>query len=52
MEFSDYFSPVDFEKISIGTEYQDNQIGDCIRINPSSIDGIDLAFFSVSEDRG
>jgi arginase family enzyme len=52
MEISDYFVPVDFDKISIGSEYSDNQFGKKIIINPSSIDGIDLAILSVNEDRG
>ena len=52
MEISDYFSPVDFDKISIGNEYKENQLGRKLVINPISLDGIDLAIISISEDRG
>lgn len=52
MEISDYFLPVDIEKISIGNKYKENQLGNKLEINPSNLDGIDLAIIGISEDRG
>lgn len=52
MEISDYFLPIDLEAISLGNEYKDKQLGNKIKINPPSLEGVDLAILSISEDRG
>ncbi|KAA3649976.1 MAG: arginase [Bacteroidetes bacterium] len=52
MEIADFFQPVDLERIALGKVYQERQLGSKIVFSPESLDHIDLAIFSVHDDRG
>ena len=52
MEILDYFQAVSVDAISGGKAYSENQLGSKIQFQPNSFEKIDLAIFSVAEDRG
>lgn len=52
MSLFDYFQKVDTSKIESFQSIADGQIGKCIDLNPNILEGFDLAFFDIEEERG
>ncbi|MBL4710230.1 MAG: formimidoylglutamase [Flavobacteriales bacterium] len=52
MPIFDYFQKVDVSKITRFNNLSDSQIGKLIDLEPNSLEGLDLVFFDIEEERG
>lgn len=52
MPIFDYFQKVDVSRITHFNRLSDNQIGKVIELEPNSLEGFDLVFFDIEEERG
>ena len=52
MPVFDYFKSVAINKISATGEFKSEQLGSLIKQDVDSLEGLDLVFFSVEEERG
>ena len=50
-EIEDYFSALNFNEISLGKKYEENQLGSKLIFEATSLENIDIAIFDVQEDR-